>query len=325
MSLGTKHDCDYDSNPRENKELAGSLRGKHIIIAGAGRGIGRATAEFFAHTAASSLGLMALELDEVEETARLCKAINPTLAVRTAAFDVTDFPAVQTFVDETAQEFGGIDVVFMNAGRPPQFLPLHESDPKVWWDTLAVSLQGSFNFARAAVPLMRQSSSGGTLIFTSSSGAYMTAGMSSYTTAKLGVSRLAEVLHHENRDAGIKTFSIHPGVIKTRFYSDFADAAEGKNKGDGKSYVTTDLPGEKKSAETAVSLLKDIPSDTPQMPAGMVVVLASGKLDFLSGRFVDSTKRVDEYLADRDRIWKEDAYRFKLVIGSDHSLPEWKE
>jgi len=319
------HDCDVDSDPRRNQQLARSLRGKHVIIAGAGRGIGRATAEFFAHTAISSLSLVALELNEVEETARLCIDINPAVVVRTAAFDVADFPAVQQFVGRTAHEFGHVDVVFMNAGRPPQFLPVHESEPTIWWDTVEISLRGSFNFARAAVPLMRQSSNGGTLIFTSSAGAHVTAGMGSYTIGKLGVSRLAEILHHENKDAGIRAFSLHPGVVHTRFYSDFVEAVEGKIRGDGSSYVSKDVPGDEKSAKTAVSFLKDIPSDTPQMPAGMVVVLASGRLDFLSGRYVDSSKSVAEYLVDKDRILKEDAYRVKLLVGRDELLPEWKD
>ncbi|KAJ6076996.1 hypothetical protein N7499_008977 [Penicillium canescens] len=325
MSLGGKHDCEYESDPRQNKDLANSLIGKNVIIAGAGRGIGRATAEFFARTAASSVSLIALELPEVEETARVCKVINPTLIVRTAAFNVTDFAAVQAFVDGTADDLGGIDVVFMNAGRPPQFLPIHESEPNIWWDTVAVSLQGSFNFARAVVPLMRQSTKGGTLIFTSSAAAHVTAGMGAYTIGKLGTSRLAEILHHENKDAGIKTFSIHPGVVRTRFYTDFAEAVEGNIKDDGSSYVSSRVPGDVKSAKAAVSFLKDVPADTPQMPAGMVLVLASGRLDFMSGRYVDSSKKVEAYLADRERILKEDAYRVKIVIGTDEYLPTWMD
>ncbi|EEU34736.1 uncharacterized protein NECHADRAFT_88886 [Fusarium vanettenii 77-13-4] len=140
MTLGKKHDCEFDSDPRQNKELANSLRDKHVIIAGAGRGIGRATAELFAYIAISSLSIFALELTEVNEIGRLCSAINLALAVRIAALDITDFSAVQQFVDRIAYEFGRIDVVFMNAGRPPQFLPVHESEPTIWWDTVAISL-----------------------------------------------------------------------------------------------------------------------------------------------------------------------------------------
>src|SRR4051812_22587486 len=92
--LGNQHDCQFASDPRQNKELGSCFKGRHVLIAGAGRGIGRATAEFFAYTEAQSLSLMALELDEVDETAQLCKKVSPKIVTKTAAFDVRDYPKV---------------------------------------------------------------------------------------------------------------------------------------------------------------------------------------------------------------------------------------
>lgn len=316
--LGNEHDCQYTSDPRKNKDLAALLNSRHVLIAGAGRGIGRATAEFFAHTEAKSLSLVALELAEIEETADLCKNINPRLLTKTAAFDVRDYEKVQQFVAEVNQEFGRIDVLFMNAGRPPQWLATHESDPRIWWDTVAISLQGAFNFSRAAIPLMRRQG-GGRIIFTASAGAHMPSGMSSYTVGKLGVVRLAEILHHENKDSNIKTFSFHPGSVHTRFFTDFRDAVDGNVKTGG--YVSQ-VEGDKKSAELVVSLFRDTQWDTPQMAAGLVVVLASGRMDFMSGRYLDATVKVEDYVADRDRITAKDLHRVKLVANVNLFLPD---
>lgn len=320
--LGDQHDCQPATDPRRNKELAAAFKDKNVLIAGAGRGIGRATAEFFAHTAAKSLSLMALELHEVDETANICKKINPNLQTKTAAFDVKDYSKVEPFVNEVAHEFGSIDVVFANAGRPPQWLSTAESDPGVWWDTLAVSLQGGFNFARAVLPIMRKQN-GGTIVFTSSAGAHVANGMGSYALGKLGLVRLAEILHHENKDCNIKTFAIHPGAIPTRFFHDFKDAAEGNIK-EG-SYVSKSLPGEDKSANIAVSFFKEVTWDTPQMPAGYVVLLSSGKLDFLSGRYVDCSRRVETYEAERQKIVENDLHRVKLMVDRDWFIPPAKE
>jgi NAD(P)-dependent dehydrogenase (short-subunit alcohol dehydrogenase family) len=317
--LGDLHDCEYASDPRQNKELGSLLEDRHVVIAGAGRGIGRATAEFFAHTEAASLSLMALELAEVDETARKCKEINPKLQTKTAAFDVRDYDKVQKFIDEVDRDFGRVDVLFMNAGRPPQWLGTHESDPQVWWDTVAISLQGAFNFSRAAIPIMRRGKSGGRIIFTSSGAAHVSTGMSSYALGKLGMVRLAETLHNENKAYGIKTFAIHPGAIPTRFFTDFRDAAEGKIESG--SYVSETLPDEKKSAETATYFFKDVKWDTPQMPAGLVVVLASGRLDFMSGRYVDASRRIEEYIADREKITAKDLHRVRLIVDSDNFIP----
>ena len=207
------HDCEYAADPRLNKDSAASLMGKNIVIAGAGRGIGRATAEFLAHTQAKSLSLMAMELEEVDETARGCQSINPQILTKTAGFDVRDYGKVQLFVDEIHRDFGGTDVLFMNAGRPPQWLPTHESDPQVWWDTVAVSIQGAFNFSRAVIPSMRRENKGGRIIFTASAGAHANQGIGSYILGKLGMVRLCEILHNENKDCDIKAFAIHPGAV----------------------------------------------------------------------------------------------------------------
>ncbi|KAG9784924.1 hypothetical protein ABEF93_002833 [Exophiala dermatitidis] len=316
--LGDQHDCYYATDPRVNKELVASLNGQHVVIAGAGRGIGRATAEFFAHTDIEALSLMALERAEVDETGRICKGINPDLVIRTAAFDVREYGWVEHFINEVDHDVGKIDVLFMNAGRPPQWLPTHECDPQVWWDTVAISLQGAFNFSRAALPHMRREKSG-RIIFTSSAGAHVSSGMSSYALGKLGMVRLAETLHNENKECGIKTFAIHPGAVPTRFFTDFRDAAEGKIE--PSSYVSQTLPGEDKSAKTAVGFFKDAQWDTPQMPAGLVVALASGQLDFMSGRYVDASRKIEKYIADKDRIVQKDLHRVRLVVDTDCFLP----
>jgi NAD(P)-dependent dehydrogenase (short-subunit alcohol dehydrogenase family) len=161
---------------------------------------------------------------------------------QTTAFDVRDYDQVQQFINDVDHDFGKVDVLFMNAGSPPQWLPTRESDPQVWWDTVAISLQGAFNFSRDVIPIMRREE-GGRIVFTSSAAAHGSHGMSRYAIGKLGMVRLAETLHNENKEHAmpIKAFAIHPGAICTRFFTDVRDAAEGKIS-DG-SYVSETLPG----------------------------------------------------------------------------------
>ena len=153
----------------------------------------------------------------------------------------------------------------------------------MWWDTVAISLQGAFNFARYALPVMQRQKSG-RFIFTSSAGAHTSRGIGSYAIGKLGMIRLAEYIHAENFETyGIKAFAFHPGRIKTRFFTDFEDQVKGKAPVPG-SYVVEGVEHEDKSAETAVKFLDDGSAwDTPEMPAGLVTVLAAGILDFMSG------------------------------------------
>lgn len=318
--LGKLHDCYHSTDTRVNGELAKKLNGANVIIAGAGRGIGRAAAELFSHGAPKSLNLVALEQDEVDDTAKLCANINGTIAFKSRALNVTDAMAVEEFVQEVAKDFGSVDVVVMNAGRPPQWLPIAEGDPDIWWDTVAVSLQGAYNFSRYALPIMQQQSDGGRVIFTSSAGAHTNYGIGSYTLGKLGMVRLAEIIHAENfKESNIKAFAIHPGAIPTRFFYDFKNKAEGKTE--DLRYITDGAEGEEKSAQTAKSFFKDVTWDTPYLAAGMMTVLASGQLDFMSGRYVDCGLRIEDLVEKKDAILKHDLYRVRLNAGDAGLIP----
>ena len=309
--LGTEHDCYYATDPRVNKELATSLAGKICVIAGAGRGIGQAIARFFAHASAKVLVLYALEQDELDATARQCKEIHPDIKINTAVLDVRDADAVKTALESVDTEFGGIDVLLMNAGRPPQWLDTVDSNPKIWWDTVAISLQGAFNFSRYALPIMQRQKSG-RIIFTSSSGAHLNFGFGSYTLSKLALIRMAEIIHAENyKQFGIHAFAFHPGAVQTRFYYDFEDKALGKPARIN-SYVEEGAENEDKSAELAFNTFKGIQWDTPEMAAGLVLALSAGKLDFMSGRYVDASVNIEKYIADKDSIVEQDLHRVRL-------------
>jgi NAD(P)-dependent dehydrogenase (short-subunit alcohol dehydrogenase family) len=317
--LGSLHDCYFETDPRINTNLAKQLSGKNVVIAGAGRGIGRACAELLSNGRLGSLSITALEKDEIDETARICKCNDPDLRIKTGAFNVQDAPAVKQFLLEVDREFDGLDVVLMNAGRPPQWFPTAEGDPEIWWDTVGVSLRGAYNFSRYALPIM-QKKRDGRIIFTSSAGAHANQGISSYITAKLAMVRLAEIIHVENfKDHNIKAFAIHPSAIQTRFYHDFKDKAEGRTK--ARSYIVAGAEGEDKSAQAALKFLDQGTFDTPYMAAGMVSVLSTGQLDFLSGRYVDCSTKVEEYLEQHDSIIGEDLYRIRLNSGNGRLIP----
>lgn len=318
--LGNLHDSYFGTDPRVNQDLARSLNGLNVVIAGAGRGIGRAAAELFSHGAPKSLGIVSLEQDELDETARLCLEINKSIRVKTGVFDVSDPTACRDFLERMDEDFGGIDVIVMNAGRPPQWLPVAEGDPDIWWNTVEVSLRGAYNFSRYGLPIMQRRKQG-RIIFTSSAGAHSNRGISSYILAKLSMVRLAEIIHVENfKDYNIKAFAIHPGSIPTRFYHDFKDKAEGRTE--QLRYLKEGVEGEEKSARVAMSFFEKANWDTPYMAAGMMTALASGQLDCMSGRYVDSALRVEDLVEQREAIAEHDRYRVRLNAGEARLIPK---
>ena len=218
------------------------------------------------------------------------------------AVNNTDYEEVAAAMTKVEASFGQIDTLLMNAGRPPQWLGTTESDPGLWWEIVAVSLRGAFNCARAVLPGM-QRAKGGRIIFTASNAAHWNRGFGSYIVGKLGQVRLAETIHAEySNEYNIKCFAFHPGCIKTRFFIDFENRVKGTDRldstGDGKvrrSYVTDKLPLEDKSAYNCYMALKDAIWDTTYMAAGLVTVIARGKLDFMSGRYLEAGVDIEKY------------------------------
>ncbi len=144
--------------------------------------------------------------------------------------------------------------------------------------------------------------------------------MASYTVGKLGMVRLCEILHQENfKQYNIRTFSLSPGCVRTRFITDFEEFLQGQPR-EG-SYLRSGVPGEMLSAETATRTLSGANFDKPELAAGVVIVLASGQLDFMSGRYVDVKRNIAEYLAEKDAIQRKNLHRVKLHISDDRFLP----
>ncbi|KAK5094651.1 hypothetical protein LTS08_008507 [Lithohypha guttulata] len=315
-----QHDCYYATDPRINEDVKTSLLGKNAIVIGAGRGIGRACCEFLVLAGVKSIACLALEATEAQETAGICHDLSSNVQVFSAALDVRDFVAVEKLVAEIHSQFGLIEILLMNAGRPPQFLPTSLTDPDIWWQTVSVSMKGAYNAVRAVLPVMQKQKEG-RIIFTSSSGAHTNIGMSSYVLAKLSQVRFAEILHVENcQSYGIRTFAFNPGCVRTRFFTDFEDKSLGREVSQD-SYVAKDVPLEDISAHNAYTALKDQHFDSPYMAAGLVTVLASGKLDFMSGRYLDAAVDVKHYLESRNDILEKDLCRVRLVLDHTELIP----
>ncbi|MBC7102146.1 MAG: SDR family NAD(P)-dependent oxidoreductase [Parvibaculum sp.] len=92
------------------------LSGKRVIVTGAGSGIGRVSALLFAHEGAQVLAVDRVEA-AVDETAQMIRKEGG--AVSSVAADVSDEAAVKGFVDHCLSEFGGLNVVYANAGGTP--------------------------------------------------------------------------------------------------------------------------------------------------------------------------------------------------------------
>jgi NAD(P)-dependent dehydrogenase (short-subunit alcohol dehydrogenase family) len=189
--------------------MPGRLEGKVAVITGGAGGIGRETARRFA-----------------EEDARICIADLADEPGNEAAdeldglyvhADVTDPDAVQRMYRETAERFGGIDVLFNNAGiSPPDDDSILETDLEAWQRVQDVNLKSVYLCCKYGIQHLLERG-GGSIINTASFVATMGAATSqiSYTASKGGVLALSRELGVEFARRGIRVNALCPGPVNT--------------------------------------------------------------------------------------------------------------
>lgn len=190
----------------------GILAGKGIVIAGAGSGMGRATA-LSAAKAGANLVLVARSstaLDEVVQA--IITAGGSAVAI---AADLTDHEATKTMIAQAIANLGRIDALVNTVGTNIKQRTLSELTAESWADMLAVNLTAAFNLTQAVVPTMRKQRDGLIIHVSSSAAKKPDPSGVAYQATKAGVVGLAHGTMEEERKNGIRTSVIFPGLTDT--------------------------------------------------------------------------------------------------------------
>ncbi len=189
-----------------------NLVGKSVLITGASRGIGAASAREFAAVGAKVL-LSARSEGHISQIAEEIRAAGGTASH--TAVDVANFVQVQAAVEHAVQEFGSLDILINNAGIIEPVERLENATVEAWNQVIDINLKGAFHGIRAALPAMK--TAGGGTILTIGSGAATSAleGWSHYCASKAAVHHLNRVLHAEEAENGIRALVLSPGTVAT--------------------------------------------------------------------------------------------------------------
>jgi NAD(P)-dependent dehydrogenase (short-subunit alcohol dehydrogenase family) len=184
------------------------LRGKRIIVTGAGSGIGRAIALRFA---AEGARVVISDVDE-EAAARVAAETGGETLVRKT--DVTSTSEVETLVQTSVEEWGGLDVMVNNAGigvAGTTTVTTEEDYERV----MDVCLRGTFLGMKHAIPAIRDSEGGSVINMSSVAALVGIADRAVYSAAKgaiLAITRAAAIDHVEE---GVRVNCIAPGTVDT--------------------------------------------------------------------------------------------------------------
>jgi len=188
------------------------LQGQVALVTGAGRGIGRATAIALAHAGADVV-INDLNMVDAESVASEIRQLGRRALA--APSDVSDHKSVDTLVQQTVAELGGLDVVVTNAAFSARE-PFCEADLSKFQRTLDVTMWGAFYTLRAAARQMIAQGRGGSAVVISSPHAYTPVPNSmAYNMAKAAVDQMARTAAIELIEHRIRVNLIYPGWIDT--------------------------------------------------------------------------------------------------------------
>ena len=188
--------------------------GKSAFITGGSKGIGYSTAEALMK-AGYAVTITSRKQDEIQAAAEALNKGKSGAQARGEVCDVRDFAAVQSAIDAHVSAFGGLDVLFVNAGLG-NFAPVQDLTPEAWSEVIDTNLTGAFFSVKAAIPALSRSQ-GYVILLSSLAGKNPFAGGSAYNASKFGMNGFSEAIMLDLRPLGIKVSQIMPGSVATHF------------------------------------------------------------------------------------------------------------
>ena len=192
--------------------MAGRLDGKVAVITGGVSGIGLGTVELFV-----AEGAKVVAADIQDEKGAMLERRFPG-AVKYAHCDVTDEAQIEAALKLAESEFGGLDILFNNAGISDRMTVITEITAEGWSWIFDVLVRGPALGMKHAAPLMLKRGGGSIINTASIAGLQAGYGPIAYSTAKAGVIHMSRAAAAQLSPQGIRVNAICPGLIATSIF-----------------------------------------------------------------------------------------------------------
>ena len=282
---------------RSSTESERTLQSQVAFVTGGGRGVGRAIALALGR-AGALVAVVARTERELAETVALVESEGGQ--ARAWSADVTDEARIESVVAEVEDELGPITLLVNNAGRAASSGPLWELDSEAWWRDVEINVRGPMICSRAVLRRMVPRTRGRIVNVASAAATRPTPYGTAYGCSKAALLQFTDSLAELVADRGLQVFAISPGWVWTDMTERTVEVFEEHNP---------EFDG--------------IPEDqvhAPEEGAELVVRLATGEADGLSGRFIHVDHDMDALLAEQEKIRREDLHALRMSF-----LPEGEE
>ena len=229
------------------------LENKNIIVTGASGGIGNSIVEKLKECGANVLA-SGTRLEKLEELR------NKFNKIKILKFDISQSDKIEEFIDNAANELGGLDCIVNNAGITQDNLAIRMSIDE-WKKVIDINLTSTFLMSKFAIKKMLKNKKGKIINITSVVGHTGNLGQANYTASKAGLVAMSKSLAIEYAKKNINVNCISPGFIKT---------------------AMTDKIDEK-FKEVIVSKIPSARLGEPEDIANAVLFLASDNSNYING------------------------------------------
>jgi len=264
-----------------------NLTGQVAIVTGGGRGLGQAFAQALA-TAGAAVAITARTESQLLETVRLIEGKGGTVIAFPS--DVADQPAMQQVVAEVERQLGPVDLLVNNAATPGPMGCDWQVDPDEWWRAIEVNVRAPFLCTRLVLPGM-MARRRGRIVNVTSVGAYgLYPYFSAYCTSKAALSHMTRLLAETVKEYGLSAFALAPHG-PTAMIEVVA--------------TSPNVPAEVSARFR--EYLEGGEGDIEQS-ANMLLFLASGQADALTGRHIDTRDSIEDLQCRTAEIVQNDFY-----------------
>jgi len=189
-----------------------SLIGERVLITGASSGIGHATAVLFARAGAKVYASARREERLATLAAEMAAEGKPILY---GVADASSHQSMERLAADAAERLGGVDILVYSSGTNTPLRAMSKLTRPIWDELVEVNLNGAFSLTAALLPAMRAAGKGHLIYVSSVSGKYPDVSGAAYQAAKRGVLGLAGAIRQEERENGIRTCVVCPGLVDT--------------------------------------------------------------------------------------------------------------
>jgi NAD(P)-dependent dehydrogenase (short-subunit alcohol dehydrogenase family) len=190
-----------------------SLKNKVVLLTGASRGIGQATAIGLAK-AGADMAIASRKLPDLEKVAAEIKKLGRKCVPITAHVGKID--EINNLVKRVVDEFGRIDILVNNAATNPSMASALDIDDRAWDSIMNLNLKGLFFLSQAVAKIMKEKG-GGKIINIASIAGISPDILPVYSISKAGVIMATKVMAQQWAQYNIRANTVAPGLTKTKF------------------------------------------------------------------------------------------------------------